>query len=364
MRSPLAAIALLLLAGALRGQSVPSVDSLVTLRTPLSPAFALMGITPVAVERPSTPRAFAASLLSAAQGLSVPPDAWALEVAPYWLRPHPLLGYRDYYDAGVVASSLRTLALSVATSPPDAASDASDLGLGLRFQPVVGHESSGAEAARAGLRAIQRTMTHLSAERRRAERQERPSQADSLGGEIDRLADSARAWVDELQRHQEPVGWSVDVALAATWTFPTAAFGSGRNAAWAAWTTLGYRLENPQFQVLALGRFINNTRAADQSVLDVGGRWLWDTDRLVLSIEGVRRVALDARSGTASASTRFRSSGRLVGQVDYRLSGMTHLYASFGQDNERAGETRSPLLAVGGISFQFGGLPALLLPDG
>ena len=72
--------------------------TLADLRTPTSPAFTLLGIAPTDIERPTTPRAFAVSLLSALRdgdGSLLPRD-FALEVAPYWLVQRPTLSFTAY----------------------------------------------------------------------------------------------------------------------------------------------------------------------------------------------------------------------------------------------------------------------------
>lgn len=340
--------------------SAQGVDTLAALRTPLSPAFALMGITPASIERPTTPRAFSAAILSATDNLTMLPDSWAVEVAPYWLRPHPTLTYEDYYGASLPQAILQSLAISIATSRPDSTADATDLGLGLRFRVVEGEEDSESKAIRGQLTTIQQEITGLNSQRRRALREGRQADADSLDGVIEARADDARKRALELQDHQDLVGWTVDLALASAWAFPTPAFESGRNTSWGAWTTVGYRWEKPDFQLLLLGRFINNAQAEDQNVFDGGLRWIWDLDRLDLSIEGVRRIALDIQQDPDVTNISLRSSGRLIGGVEYRITDTAYLYASFGKDHKPAGEARHPLLAIAGLSLDFGALPTLL----
>jgi len=72
---------------------VPDLD---TLKTPSSPALALVGGAPVDIERPSTATGAAASLATGiVHGLFVPGTTTAVEVMPYWLWPHPLLTSQD-----------------------------------------------------------------------------------------------------------------------------------------------------------------------------------------------------------------------------------------------------------------------------
>lgn len=49
-----------------------------------------------------------------------------------------------------------------------------------------------------------------------------------------------------------------------------------------------------------------------------------------------------------------------MGSLEYRLTDTVPLNASYGKDHKPPGETRHSLLAIGGISLGFGGLPALV----
>src|SRR5262245_49784361 len=88
---------------------------LTDLKTPASPAFQLLGIAPTDVERPTTPRAFAVSLLSTLQKSdSVLPNGFAMEVAPYWLVPHNQLQFSTYINPSPAQSIRQTFSISVA----------------------------------------------------------------------------------------------------------------------------------------------------------------------------------------------------------------------------------------------------------
>src|SRR5688572_22312382 len=107
----IALVFLLALGSVVSAQAVGSRDTLLALRTPISPVFALMGISPVSIERPTTPRAFALDLLSKSQNLSALPESYGVEVAPFWLVPHPLLEYSEFYQPSIIESIAQTLTL-------------------------------------------------------------------------------------------------------------------------------------------------------------------------------------------------------------------------------------------------------------
>src|SRR3970040_905129 len=90
---------LLVLARAVTGQAVDT--TLVTpdfnrLKTPESPAFHILGISPSAIARPTSPKAFAFSFLGSLreqEQLSLIPSNFAVEVNPYWWSAPPGLSF-------------------------------------------------------------------------------------------------------------------------------------------------------------------------------------------------------------------------------------------------------------------------------
>ncbi len=114
------------------------------IRTPDSPAFVLLGVSPTQIQRPTTPKELAASLSSfvTAGGSITVPNNLALEVAPYWLWSHSRLTSDEYRKAGF-ANVFRDLTVSLATSstPMVAGATTSDtnLGAGLRARIYDGY---------------------------------------------------------------------------------------------------------------------------------------------------------------------------------------------------------------------------------
>jgi hypothetical protein len=101
---------------------------------------------------------------------------------------------------------------------------------------------------------------------------------------------------------------------------------------------------------MAVARILADRRGtADESTWDVGGRILWQpTKEFALSAELVRRGALDANDGEATA--------RSVGVLEYRLRDDLVLFGSFGKDfdGEPGGRTLVSLL---GLNLGFGRKP-------
>src|SRR3989454_10301554 len=132
------------------------------LRTPTSPAFVLLDLTPSAVERPTTPKALAASLLAARGALQFLPRNYAIAVAPYWLAPHPTLTYQQFHNPGLWQSIKQTASISLATSRSSGTGIVPDsgtaIGLGMRTFVAAGHPDRRAlDSLTARLDTIQRS---------------------------------------------------------------------------------------------------------------------------------------------------------------------------------------------------------------
>jgi hypothetical protein len=135
----------LIVASNARSDDTPSLNSLVT---PDSPAFVILGVSPTAIQRPTTPKALATSLLSAfsSTGQTLVPN-YALEVAPYWLESHPQTTWAEVAKNSF-ATPLQTLTLSFATSSSSSPTSLSTAMSGSTTQVV----SPGAPKAALGLR--------------------------------------------------------------------------------------------------------------------------------------------------------------------------------------------------------------------
>lgn len=128
------------------------------LRTPDSPAFAILGVSPTEIQRPTTPKGFVAALggfvTGAGTGLAVP-SSFALEVAPYWLLPHRDLSISRYRSQHL-ARPLRTLSFSIGTTETkrtetDAAGEMvehTDSNIGLGFRTMLFQRGADDECTR------------------------------------------------------------------------------------------------------------------------------------------------------------------------------------------------------------------------
>jgi hypothetical protein len=83
----------------------PDAPDLGFLKTPASPAFAALGLSPTTIDRPTTPKGAAvtiASGLADAAGIS-PAENFAMELTPYWTFSHPDVTAEELLNEGVEA---------------------------------------------------------------------------------------------------------------------------------------------------------------------------------------------------------------------------------------------------------------------
>jgi len=311
------------------------------LRTPASPAFVLLDLTPSAVERPTTPKALAASLLAATGDLQFLPRNYAIDVAPYWLAPHPTLTYQQFHNPGLWQSIKQTASISLATSRSSGTGIVPDsgtaIGLGMRTFVAPGHPD------RRALDSLTARLDTIQQQQNRAAFNNRPqAEQDDLREQNDRATHALQALVQERR------GFMLEAAAGAVAVYRQDAFASGTVSRIGAWLTPTYRLRQPQLDVLVVGRFIRDVAAA-RSLYDVGGRFVYSNRGLSISGEYVRR------SGSSAADKTHRASGNL----EYRWAEGKYLTATFGRNFDNAGGRT--LIALVGVDLGFGKVPVLSL---
>ncbi|HKW41551.1 MAG TPA: hypothetical protein VJN39_09895 [Gemmatimonadales bacterium] len=307
------------------------------LRTPASPAFVLLGVAPSAVERPTTPKALAATLLAASGDLQFFPKNYAIEVAPYWLSSHPSLTYERFHDPGVWQSLKQTLSLSLAASrsSPILSDSGTAVGLGARMFVSSGFTD------RKQLDALTAQLDTVQQQQNLATLRNAPTAVgDSLAIKNDRLTRQLQALV------QDRLGYIVEAAAALIAAYPLDAFAKGRVARVGAWVTQTYRLHHPQADVLVVSRFIRDVGAA-RNLYDVGGRLAYSNRGLTIAGEYVGRF------GRSRADKTHRAAGTL----EYRWAEGKYITATFGRNfDESTGKT---LIALIGVDLGFGKVPML-----
>jgi hypothetical protein len=335
--------------------------TLENLKTPSSPAFVILGVEPTSVERPTTPRAFALSLLSPATepGAGLLPEDYAAEVAPYWMAPQRQLTWDEYFNPSPLQSILQTFSVSLATHTFSETDTTTGIGIGVRLTPFPGHSSSTADSLAGALAVSQRARLPLLRARRRATS---PDQIAEIDSALSVNAAASQGIAQQLQANDERVGLRLQLAGATAAFYPGNDFQAGKIGSVGVWSTLGYRLERPGMDLLALGRYLRTEEGATQDVWDVGGRAVLLANRFSASMEWVARSASDAGGTGPAGEPALDSGNRVVGMFEYRATGDLFVSFSFGQDYPREGEVGQPLVAILGGQFNFGSKPLISLP--
>lgn len=370
----LAALALLA-TGRLPAQAGDSLPAFNSVRTPVSPAFVLLGIAATSVERPNTPADLAVSILNRTAALTGLPRDVALEISPYWLVRHPTLKWGDDTTRNPLTSLARTATISIATAE-----------LGSDISPVTGLAVAFRGAIASG-RLSRETIDRLK------------QVESSLAGEsetIERLIGSARAAADSLMRSERAAarergdtaaaraavarfnatkemliaearmspdyvaavdstegllsglaanrqGLVVEFAAGAVWSAPGGAVDSARVSRWGAWVTAGY--QSPGWSFVAVNRFLTAVTDTASDVLDVGLRLIHTERRWAVSAEAVFR----AFTGSGGPPNQHR----IAGIFDYAIGNGLWVTATLGRDFDPAAS--GSLLAQFGISFGLSG---------
>jgi len=411
------AAAILLFTGALKVSAQadtekPSTTTLDNLKTPASPAFELLGVSPTAIARPATPRALATDLLSKSARGTVLPNNYALEFAPYWLAPRRTLTFEEYVAPSPSQSARQSFSVSFATSRPDTVSDTSStrVALGIRVVPLAGHASARFRQLLASLDSIQRTRIPVIQKQadaldaldaivtRRAVHDaalaaataKNDAVAIAAANEAIRVdkdeADKARATEREAQAtlkakadsqrvlatamgeaDAERRGHFLSVAGGVSGVFPAGRVDGSRLGRIGVWGTYSYRMESPHLDVIGLLRFLRDVADANQNALETGARLLWMHNNLGISGEWVHRNAftVGAPTSTTTGTQRtltFASSNRAVGIAEYRAADALYVTMSFGQEFKQLGVDRRPLVAILGLQLLYGDKPAVKLP--
>lgn len=354
------------------GDSLPAFNSV---RTPVSPAFVLLGIAPTSVERPNTPADLALSILNRTAALTGLPKDVALEISPYWLVRHPKLTWQADTTRSPLTSLARTATISIATA--ELGTDASPVtGLAVAFRGTI---ASG-RLSRETIDRLKQVEASLSGESAvidrligparaaadslmRGERAEARARGDTAGARAaiarfnatkemliaeaqmspDYVAavDSTEALLDGLAANRQ--GLVVEFATGVVWSAPGGAVDSARVSRWGAWVTAGY--QSPSWSFVAVNRFLTAVSDSASDVLDVGLRLIHTERRWAVSGEAV------FRSFTGSGGPPNQH--RIAGIFDYALRDGLWVTATVGRDFDPAAS--GSLLAQLGISFGLAG---------
>ena len=127
------------------GQQEPTFNSL---RTPTSPAFTILGVSPSVVEKPNDPSTFAFAILNNFSEYNRLPSDFALEAAPYWWTSHSTLTWNKDVTRSPLEALARTFTFSIATA--EIGTDelpVTGVALGMRAQLFSGEMTAESQAS-------------------------------------------------------------------------------------------------------------------------------------------------------------------------------------------------------------------------
>jgi hypothetical protein len=341
---------------------------LTNLEVPNSPAFMLLDVAPTLIERPSSGKAFAMSILNTVNENNGIPQNYAVEFTPFWYFKHPSLDAFKYWGIDPVANKNKgfnqikqsTVSFAYAnTKWPDTSisRNINNLAFGVRgtiFQLVT--KKNRDDLIDANNKIIQRLREYN----------------EKLSGFVfdQDMAEKAKLLADSMssdpilleneQKIQEILSrealFSIDGATAVNWAFDGNSFSTNQLSLFGAWLTINYSQElnsknegwKNYLSFLMLARYTyDNALNGDPrsngdflNLLDFGGKLEFDFKQLSFSYEYIFRTAINQYINT------FRSTGMAV----YKISDKMYVLASLGKN---FGDTNN-LIAQFGINLGFG----------
>ena len=289
-------------------------EASIDLSVPKAPAFTALGITPESVVRPTSPKAFATSLLSGSDPRGNIQTGLAVETAPYLLYAGNNITLRDYIANYPIRLASRTQ-LSVATAkgtndedeatrialgflitPFDLGDPRTDKKLLECFKEDIGLIHEKAVAFQNEIAPLVATVPPS------------PEWPTKLASKVAELEAEARGKAEACREKARERNWNASawtIGVAPTWTSRD---GNTSNLNWSGvslWTSLGYGFENipgleDTAQILVHGRYRRNELAADPTRK---GSFL-EQDTLTLAAQ-VRVVGFSFRQTTGGPDLNF-----------------------------------------------------------
>lgn len=341
------------------------------LRSPISPAANVLGISPSDVQRPSDPSALMVSLQNARGASSILPASYAVDIAPAWLFWGQNIDFRDFIDSTSVGKSIRqTFLLSSAfTSITDSSDKNASLGLGLKFSILRGAVSWKTLAAVAAsgevLSEINTKVTAAtslmvaSPEFENASPTQQVVMLDSLNRAVHNRESALAAQLLALAKDLDFTrhGWKLDFSGGMAINFPGQVYNDGKISRAGAWFTGGYEGTNG-FAMLALARYLYNPDKifADNTgllltdnlhTMDAGLRFLYDgNNKFTMGGEFIYRSVI--------TRSDVKSTYRYTINADYRFRKNQILTLSLGRDYDGTFNKDGNLIAALNVVFGLG----------
>ena len=341
-----------------KGADLPDFDKI---RTPDSPAFTLLEVSPTQIERPTTPKQLTAVFSKfVSDGNAVVPKNLAAEFSPYGLLA-AVPKVRDYLDRGPGRQAFENVTLSVATASTtrDVTDDMgvttthtdSSLGLGLRTnfklsgKPAPGcteqeltqlidlSKTEAVSSSPEGVALLRQAGQDIAAAAARHAPQEIEALRTKLNADTlalktrlvvdgDKIASLCIKEVGSVHR-----GWIMEVAGALGLGFPDDVAKNGRYQRSSLWTDVAY--ESDHLSLVFLVRGLDDKTSGKHAYLgDLGSRVILAKDAYAVSLEAIWRHAFDRPAMSPDDADTFR----LALALDIHLRSSTWLTLAFGHD--------------------------------
>jgi hypothetical protein len=376
------------------------------LRLDAPPATFLVGVSPAAVQRPNTPRALIASLISATGSSGVVPNGFAMETSPYWLAAHPMLQLSEYFHPSVADRLKYFTAVSVATARPKARSDSinpdAHVSIALRTLLANGHPSPALVKVSEEMRKAQqdyltefvfaeqlkgkvgdvdalrtrlaredallstlvtrtlvgpdpglrdstlRTLSRRDSARSALERAEsQAAQLERREKRMDALEEKlSKLAVDFAHEDLEPDGFILELAAGTRARFIEGQWGHQRVDGIGVWITPMYRMSQKKLEMLGVARYLTRVADyADRNVFDIGGRLTRDIGKGSIGAEFTHR----------ELSQKGKATSRWAAIFSVPIPANLQILGSFGSDFRNQNGKR-PVIATLGINLGVGAI--------
>ncbi|HUQ01651.1 MAG TPA: hypothetical protein VM261_04110 [Kofleriaceae bacterium] len=360
MRRIILALGLLAAANgpAVADEELPDFDAI---RTPDSPAFTLLGVSPTQIERPNTPKQLSAALSGflSETGVAIPRNL-AVEFSPYWLVSRPELELSEYMNEGY-AQLWRNFTLSIGTSSTERS----------EMDPLGGEIAVTDTTLAVGARTFVRLsrpancdsdiVSWVEASRTTALSQD-PEYRDLVarGALTEEDAKRIKARIDYTAFHAaadratkclvtgaDARGWSIEVAAATSVDFAGSDPEEGELRASAGWATLSHQSTHGSVVGLLRAR-LDEVADGRNVAIDPGIRGIYAKGRYAASAEVVGRLRVSETDMTENRDHTYR----VALGFDLRLTDTTWFTVSFGKDF--AADDTGKLFSLANVKWGFG----------
>lgn len=335
------------------------------LRTPDAPAFVILGVSPSEIQRPTTPKGVSTTLGGFVSGADVTiPKSYALEVAPFWLFPHPDLDVRRYRDqrwrrlyrtfsvsVGTAQATRTTMdAMGMATNHTD-----SDLGIGART--ILWQGGGEDECAKQANAYGQKLASDVVLDKDELAALEKAhvfgtpeydaAIAKAQAAKADQTAKGFAAIPKCVAAAASAKGLSVDLAGAIDVRFADSkvTMDSASLAAKALWFNASYDFDD--LAIAGMLRYASHdTATGRQRVLDTGLQGLYKAKTFALSAEGLYRYRVNAPDN--------RSTYKVDVSVEYEISGDTWISIALGKNFTFSPNDAGALFSLANVKLGMG----------